>query len=173
VVVGALLELLNAFAYLGIALFMFPVFKGRYETLALGYLAFRTLEFVMQITASVSPLPLLNLGEQFAGNAEGIMVAGALMLAIRAWAFHMISVTLASGAFIFYGLLLKTKLIPGFISIWGLLGAAIVLVNTLAEMVGISLPNLGYLMLANELFLGGWLIIKGFRPQVAAKLIAS
>ena len=41
-----------------------------------------------------------------------------------------------------------------------------------AEMFGVSLPNLGYLMLLNELFLGEWLIVKGFNPSAIASLLA-
>lgn len=48
---GDMLELLNAFAYLAIAVYMYPVLKRRFENWALGYVGFRVLEFVMQIIA--------------------------------------------------------------------------------------------------------------------------
>ena len=56
----------------------------------------------------------------------------------------------------------QSKLIPRFISIWGLLGTAVVLVNTFLDMLGVPPGNLGIVMLLNELFLGVWLIVKGF-----------
>jgi hypothetical protein len=59
-------------------------------------------------------------------------------------------------------MLYREKLIPRFISVWGLLGSAFVLVNVIFDMFAVSLPNLGVLMLLNELFLGVWLIVKGF-----------
>lgn len=173
VVLGALLEIANAFAYLGIAVVMYPILKRRFESVAIGYVALRTLEFVMQILASLVPLLLLGLSMQFkaaSGSTAGIAALGSMLLDQRMWAFHMISLTLSSGALLFYSMLLRTKLVPAFISIWGLAGAAIVLINMLAEMFGFPLPNLGYLMLANELFLGGWLIVKGFRPAAVAEL---
>ena len=40
-----------------------------------------------------------------------------------------------------------------------------VLINTLFDMPGISIPNPGVLMLLNELFLAVWLIVKGFNPS--------
>ena len=61
-------------------------------------------------------------------------------------------------------MLYRSSLIPRFISIWGLVGAAAVLVYTLFEMSGLTIPNLDVLMLLNELFLGAWLIMKGFNP---------
>jgi hypothetical protein len=85
----------------------------------------------------------------------------------------MVSITLGSGTLLLYGMLYQTKLIPRFISVWRLLGVAIVLANTLFEMIGVSLTNPGFLMLANELFLGAWLIVKGFSASAVAALSAS
>ena len=175
-VLGALLEIINSVAYLGIAVLMFPILKQRFESFALGYVGFRILEFVMQILTDLSPLVLLSLSDAFVGAgapaASSFQVTGLSMLALREWAFHMVSITFGSGALLFYGMLYQTKLIPRFISVWGLLGTAVVLANTLSEMFGVSLPNLGYLMLLNELFLGVWLIVKGFNPSAIASLLA-
>lgn len=165
-VTGALLELLNAVAYLGIAVFMFPIFKKRYESLALGYIGFRIIEFVMQILTDLSPLKLITLSEEFinagAPTGSSYQILGSLLVAERELAFQMVSISLVLGAFLFYTMLYKTKLIPRFISIWGFLGAAIVLVNAILDMMGIPPGNLGFVMLLNELFLGVWLIVKGF-----------
>ena len=174
--VGALLEMLNGVAYLGIAVFMFPIFKKRFESLALGYIAFRVIEFVAQILSDLSPMALISLSEQYlkAGSPVGssFQVLGSLLLAERFWAFQMVAITLSLGAFLFYTMLYKTRLIPRFISIWGFLGAAIVLINTILDMVGIPPGNLGFVMLLNELFLGVWLIVKGFNePETAAESI--
>ena len=145
---------------------MFHILRQRFESMALWYVAFRITEFVMQIIAGISALSLVNLSEVFVktGAAEvlSFQTAGTLLLAERFWAFQMVSVTLVLGALMFYTMLYKTKLIPQFISIWGLIGATAVLVNALFDWFGITVPNLGVLMLLNELFLGVWLIVKGF-----------
>lgn len=169
VVLGVLLELINAVAYLGIAALLFPILRRRYEGLALGYVAFRIIEFVMQTLTDLSPLALLNLSEAFTNAAApetfSFQTIGAILLAQRDWAFQMVSITFGSGALLFYSMLYQMKLIPRFISVWGLLGAVVVLANTLFDMFGVAIPNLGYLMLLNELFLGVWLIVKGFNPS--------
>lgn len=67
----------------------------------------------------------------------------------------MISITLGYSALLFFSMLYRLRLVPRFVSIWGLLGAIVVLANTPTNLFGVSLPNLGYLMLLNELFLGG------------------
>ena len=172
VVMGVLLEIVNGVAYLGIAVLMFPILRQRFESLALGYLGFRIIEFVMQFLADLSPLKLLTLSEEFveagASAASTFQAAGTVLLAERAWAFQMVSITFSLGALMFYYILFQTKIIPHFISIWGLIGAAVILANTMFDMFGLTIPNLGILMLLNELFLGVWLIVKGFNPAVLA-----
>ena len=166
VIIGVLLEITNAVAYVSIALMMFPILRNRYESMALGFVGFRLLEFVMQILADLSPLTLLNVGDEFvkagASEAASLHAQGAMLLAERFWAFQMISITFVLGAVLFYIMMYRSKLIPRFISIWGLIGAAVVLVNTILDMVGFPPGNLGVIMLLNELFLGVWLIVKGF-----------
>ncbi|MFN2199520.1 MAG: DUF4386 domain-containing protein [Anaerolineales bacterium] len=171
-VLGVLLELVNGLAYLGIAALMFPILRVRFESLALGYVIFRVLEFVMQIAGSLSPLILMSVGQEL--GSSGAAGLEAILLAQRVWASHMVSLTFGLGALLFYIMLLRTQLIPRFISIWGLIGAGLVLLNLLFDLFGVSLgvfSNLGILMLLNELFLGVWLIIKGFNP--AAEISAA
>ena len=81
------------------------------------------------------------------------------------------------GAVLLCIMLLRTRLVPGFIAIWGLIAAALVLINTIF---GWFMPDLGATlgmitglpMLLNELFLGVWLIVKGFNPSAVASLSA-
>ena len=44
VVLGALLELVNGVAYVGIAVLVFPILRQRFESLALWYVGFRIIE---------------------------------------------------------------------------------------------------------------------------------
>ena len=172
-VVGALLELVNALAYLGIAVLVYPIFRKRFESLSLGYVSLRVLEFVAQIASSVAPLLLIKLGADFvsagAADATAFQTLGSVVIDVRAWGFQMVSFTFSLGALIFYYVLYQNKLIPRFISIWGLVGAALVFANLIGDLFGFTaLGNLGFLMLANEVFLGFWLIIKGFNPEADA-----
>jgi hypothetical protein len=176
VVIGVLLELINGLAYLGIGVLMFPILKQRFESLALGYVSFRIIEFVMQSLSSLSPLSLLTLSEDFvsagATDTSFFQILGASLLAERYWAFQMVAITLGLGALLFYTMLYQAKLIPRLISIWGLIGAVVVLANTLLDSFGIPPGNLGLLMLLNELFLGVWLIVKGFDSTALAAMSA-
>lgn len=181
VIVGVLLELTNGVAYLGIAMLMFPILRRRFESLALGYVAFRIIEFIMQTLSDLSPLALLSVSEEFvragAPASSSFQTAGAVLLAERVWAFQMVSITFGLGALLFYYMLYQTNLIPRFISIWGLIGAVTVLTTVMLDIFALSVSPaiglvLGLPMLLNELFLGVWLIVKGFNPSAFAPVSA-
>ena len=175
VVLGALLEIVNGIAYVGIAVLVFPILRQRFESMALWYVGFRIIEFVMQTLSDISPLSLLTLSEEFvragAPESSSFQALGTLLLAERYWAFQMVTIALVLGALMFYYMLYQSRLIPRFISVWGLIGALAVLATAMLDTFGISpgsLEFLGVLMLLNELFLGVWLIVKGFNSSTIA-----
>jgi len=176
VVLGVLLSFANGLAYIGIAALLFPILRPRFESLALAYVGFRVIEFITQILADVSPLALLTLAGD-TGQTGTVQGLGALLLAERFWAFQMLNLIFSLSALLLYTMLLRSRLVPGFISIWGLIAAALVLFNTvlgwfspgLGESLGIIT---GLPMLMNEVFLGIWLIVRGFNPSAVAALSA-
>ena len=172
VVLGVLLSFANGLAYVGIAVLLFPILKPRFESLALAYVGFRVVEFITQILADVSPLALLTLAGD-TGKVGAMQELGTLLLAERFWAFQMLNLIFSLSALLLYVMLLRSRLIPGFISILGLIAAVLVLFNTV---LGWFNPGLGETlgmvtglpMLLNEVFLGIWLIVRGFNPSAAA-----
>jgi Domain of unknown function (DUF4386) len=176
IVVGVLLEIINGIAYVGIAVLMFPIFKQRFESLALAYVGFRLIEFIMQVASSLSPLKLLTLSEEFvnanAPDPVAFQTLVTLLIAERAWAFQVLGIVFAVSALMFYTMLYRSKLIPRFLSVWGLIGAALVLVTVMIDAFDLSLGSaltsfLGLPMLLNELVLGLWLIVRGFNSSQA------
>ena len=91
---------------------------------------------------------------------------GTLLLAERFWANEMVFIAYGLGAIIFYYLSYRLRIIPRFLSIWGLIGAPLVLINVMLEIFGFkTLQILGVQMGLNEIILGIWLIVKGFYPS--------
>lgn len=170
VMLGVFLSFANGLAYVGIAALLFPILMQRFESLAVAYVGFRVVEFITQILADVSPLALLTLAGD-TGQTDTVQGLGALLLAERFWAFQMLNLIFSLSALLLYAMLLRSRLIPGFISIWGLIAATLVLLNTvlggfnpdLGESLGMIT---GLPMLLNELFLGIWLIVRGFNPSI-------
>ena len=74
----------------------------------------------------------------------------------------------------FYYLWYQSKLVPRFISVWGLIGAILSLAVGLLGLFGVvtEISTLGLLLslplAVNEMFLAIWLIGKGFNPSAIA-----
>lgn len=64
-IVGMLLELVNAIAVVGIATLMFPIMKRHNETMAVGYLGFRLVEAVFCSMIVIAPLSLMTLSREY------------------------------------------------------------------------------------------------------------
>lgn len=171
IVLGALLEIAMAGSVVGIAVMFFPVLKRQDEGLGLGYVGARILEAVLLGAAAVSSLVIVTLGLEIGGGAQGL---GDLMLIVRDWTYLLGSLTfLGLGGLILYTLLYRSRLVPRWLSVWGLLAAALILVRGLLEMFGIELSGVVQGVLAapigiQEMVLAVWLIVKGFDTSALA-----
>lgn len=179
VIIGVLLEMVNAIAVLGIAVLLFPILKQYNETVALGYLGFRMIESVFCSVIVISPLSLIKLSQEYikasAVEASYFQALGTLSLAERAGVMDLlVAVFFSLGALLLYVSLVQSKLVPRFISVWGLIGAALILTFNLLSTANLLEAGIGIGMIfalpiiTNEIFLGLWLIVKGFNPSAIA-----
>ena len=173
--IGVLLELLNGIAVLGIGVLMYPVLNIFNQKMAVGYLGFRIVEAVFCCMIVISPLVLITLSQEYI-NAGALDVpyfqtASVLSIAGRASIANLlIPVFLSLGALLLYTVLYQSKLLPRFIAVWGLIGATLILALNLLLTFNVELGNTAMIfalpMILNEIFLGIWLILKGFNPSV-------
>ena len=175
VIIGALLEIIMVISIAGIAIAIYPVLKKYSEGLALGYAGARIIESVLFVIGVISLLSLVTLGQEFvkagAPDASYFQTSSTLLLAVRDWGGHMLgSVILGLGALILYYSLYKARLVPRWLSIWGLIGALLALTEGILSMFGVIDPfstNAVILNIPiglNEMVLAVWLIVKGFNP---------
>jgi len=132
VLIGMLLELVNCVAVVGIPVMLFPIFKKHNEALALGYVGFRIIESVIVIVGSISLLSLLSLSQEFvkagAPDASHFLTLGTLLLAARDWTILLgVNIVFPLDALILNYILYRSKLIPRWLSGWGLIGATLLL----------------------------------------------
>ena len=174
VIIGVLLELINAIGVVGIGVLMFPILKQHNESIATGYLGIRIVEAAFCAVIVISPLSLITLSQQYltadAGAAAYYQTVGALSMAERTSVTGLlIPIFFSLGALLFYYLLYQAKLLPRFISVWGFIGAILILILNLLSLnleIGMSIGMvLALPMILNEIFLGIWLIAKGFNPS--------
>ena len=170
VMIAVLLWLIVGVSVVGIAAMMFPILKQHNESLALGYVGFRVIEFAIIIVHVISPLLLLTLSQRYvqaeAPDASYFQTFGTLLLEGRYWTGEMIAILVGLGGLTFCYLLYRSELIPRVISGWGLIGYALLLTGVLLELFG---PSVGMIISLPgglfEIFLAIWLIVKGFNSS--------
>jgi len=165
--IGSVVEMGNAAGVLGIALFMFPYLKEKKGTLALWYVGIRISEAILSAFATTSRLALIDISEAYldAGSPSDpiYQTLADVALANYHWAHEMLTVFFILGAVIFYFLLYRNEIVPRFISIWGFIAViSLIIMNLLAPILGDIAIIFGLLIMSNEIFLGLWLIVKGF-----------
>ncbi len=176
VAAGALLYLVAAFASAGIAIAMYPVMKGSNAGLALGSVVFRALEAVFYMVGVVSLLSLLTLGQQFttAGAADrtSLQAIGNLLVSVHDHAALVAVFAFCLGAFMYYYLFFQSRLIPRWLSGFGIVAiilmmAACVLALFSGNLITSYIP-LAFPIFLQEMVLAVWLIVKGFNPSAIA-----
>jgi len=183
IILAALLEFIWAATGAGIAIGLYPLLKKYNGVLALGSVGFRVVEGVFVLIGTLGLLSLLTLSQEFiaagAPGASSFQTSGTLLLALRDWQLHVISgLAFSLGALMYYVILYKSKLIPRWLSGWGVLGAVLSLAATVlasfARDFGMESVHT-YLSIpigVNELVFAVWLIVKGFNPSAIASLSA-
>lgn len=176
VTTGMLIELINDVAVIGIVVMLFPIFKIHSERLALGLVVFRFMEAALLVVSKVSVLSLILLSQEYiaAGAPDGsyFQALGTSMLDQRFWTNQMSTVFFILGALVFYLVLYQSRLLPRFISIYGLIAVAGL---AAANILGVPDPTQGFqpasilylLIFVSELLVAVWLIVKGFNPAAA------
>ncbi len=176
---GAFLQLIAGLACPAIALALYPVLRKDSEGLALGSVGFRLIEGALYVVLVVVLLLLVTLSRETvkagAPAASAFEVPGALLMASRDWLGPVAGVvTFGLGAFMYYWVLYRSRLIPRWLSGWGLVGVTLLIVSGVLVMFGLAAPLstpqviLALPIAVQEMVLAVWLIAKGFDPAVIA-----
>jgi hypothetical protein len=169
VAAGVILEFVLVLSVVGIAVLLYPVLRPHGEGLALGYVAARILEAVLLLAAAMSARVVLALAV-VEGTANAEAQAG-LALAIREWTYLTGSLLFFGvSAVILYSLLYRGRLVPAWLSLWGLVGGILIAALGAVEVGGLAVPGEVHGLLVapiglNEMVLAIWLIVRGFDPR--------
>ena len=179
VTTAALLLFIGGAAAIGIGISLYPVLKKYNEGLALGAAGFRIVEGALDFVAVIGLLVLITLSQQFvnagAPDSSYFQTLGALVDGGYHWTSNILKLMAFSiGAMLYYIIFYRTKLVPRWISGWGLVAAILLMVSSALVTVGLIVPFsttqviMNLPMLPQELVLAAWLIAKGFNPSVIA-----
>lgn len=173
VLLGGLFQFMMTIAYAGFAITLYPILRKSKESLALGFLGFRMIAAVLNTIGFVILLMILSLSQEFvnAGSPDSsyFLTIGDLLRSGRDYVNHVAMIlTSGFGSLLFYILLYQSKLIPRWLSLWGLagtiftvLGSFLIMFNII-DIITISYIILSLPLLVLELILAIWLIAKGF-----------
>ena len=138
IIFGALFQFTGALACAGIALALYPVLRAYNHGLAIGSVGFRTIEGVLHVLIAVCWLFLLSLSQEAvtagAPGSSAYTVTGALLLAGPDWLAPLALLAFGLGALCYYWVFYQSRLIPRWLSAWGLVAIAMVMVSALLVM---------------------------------------
>ena len=176
--IGVLFELITAVAVAGTGIALYPIFREHNEALALGYAGGRIIEGVFIVVTAIGALSLLTLSRAYvAGSPDtsNFQTLGTLLLAVRDWNLLLgPNIVLGPAALMLSYLFYQSRLVPRWLSVWGLVGATLSLAAGLLAMFGLvalSSTISFFLVLPialNEIVLAVWLIVKGFNSSAIA-----
>jgi len=177
VLVGAFLALIAAVASASIAIALFPILRKHNEGMALAAVGFRLIEGVLYIVAVMCLLVLVTLSQEFAQSVAQdstyFQTFGVLLLAGYRWVYNVGALlTFSLGALMYYSIFYQTRLVPRWLSGWGIIGAVLCAVAGILVMFRAIGPlSIYQLILAlpiavQEMVLAVWLIVKGLNPSV-------
>ena len=167
--IAALLYLAAAGTSVGIAVALYPVLRPVSGAVALGSVVFRTIEAVFYTVAVVSLLSILRLAATPAADqaiSDGL--AGAFA-SLRDHASLAGVFAFCTGGLLYYALFFRARLIPRWLSGWGVVGAVLMLTACVLAVFA-DRPITGYAPLIapialQEMVLAAWLLAKGFSQQ--------
>lgn len=172
---GSFFIFLMGISLVAMTVFLYPIFRKDSEELAMGLVLFRgAFEGVWYLITMLSILALVALGNEY-------VVAEVDLAALRAMGNVLYqfqnplgavgTMAFLIGASCLYASFYRTRLIPRWLSIWGLIG--VVPYGVYALLLFFHIDNgigfyLQMVLAPQEIVMGIWLIIKGFN-QVALK----
>lgn len=164
------LDLLGSAIAVGIALMLFPLIKKYSHRMALTYFSIAVATFIIVAVSNVFHAGLLTAGSEYAA-ANGANTAHYTTLAKMGydayyWLHFLMLVLYSIGGGVLFFFFLKTRLIPRWLAVWGILANCIVFMGGALQL--FDIPVSFYLFVQNGVFvltLIIWLLIVGFRPM--------
>ena len=178
--IGAMLMLMAGVWDAAHGILMFPVLKRHNERLAIGYLGARLIDAGLIVVGVIFTLLHIPLGRAYlqAGAADTayLHALSALFNQAHLYAYEIGMIAVGFAGFMLCYTFYRTQLVPRLIAVWGLVGYVSLLGGSALQVLGFDLALIhtipGGLW---ELFIGVWLIVKGFSvsPVLSARATAA
>jgi hypothetical protein len=170
-IMGSLLIFGMAMCCAGVGVSLYPVLRKFSEGAAIGSAGFRIIESMIQVVSALVIICLIALSKEYV-LADNILKlnlqsTGGVLRAGNDWLNN--SAMLLSwgvGAVIYYSAFYKYRLVPRWISVWGLIGISLTIITSVMMMFNpdfSTIQTVANMPIAlQEMVLAVWLIVKGF-----------
>jgi hypothetical protein len=168
--IGGILWLMACVGDTAHGVLMFPVLKPHSERLAIGYLASRIIDAVflaMYVLLALLQIPLASAYlKAVAPTTSSLQALSTVLIQAGPYANTIGWIALGLAGVMLNFLFYRAQLVPRWIAVWGLVGYAVMVCGMVAALMGSGLGLVSELPGGLwEVFVGGWLITKGFNAS--------
>lgn len=176
IIVGNLLNMVCAVAMIFIPIVLFSTVNDTHKPLAAAYIVFRALEGVLFFYMTINTFRFIDLSKAYIDtNNDVFVIFGNALHSHIHWAMIVYLISFCTGALLFYSLLFKSRLVPKWLSVWGLVGTLLLASGTIMGVFELGIfktiplmQGMVYfapLIALNEFVLSCWIIVKGFNRR--------
>jgi hypothetical protein len=179
ITMGAFLYLMMMISLVAMTVFLYPIFRKDSEELAMGMVLFRgALEGAGYLVSALGILTLVALGNEYIATGVGSTVLQSMGNVSYQFLVRLApvnSIVFLIGTTCLYASFYRTRLIPRWLSVWGLIGVVPYMAYALLNFFHMDTGYGLYLQMVlgpQEMVMAVWLIVKGFNPSAIAALSA-
>jgi len=161
-------DMLTALGVIFLGALLYSTLRSQDEKFALTALSFYILETALLAVSRMDTFSLLRLSQEYAAAGQPAELLFLGQVAYESMEFvgstlHMLA--FCAGAILFYFLLDRSHMVPRWMSLWGLAAVFPMLVGTIAQIFGHTLPFHIYMpYIPFEMVIGLWLLINRKAP---------
>ena len=174
---SSFLILLMGISLVAMTVFLYPIFRKDSEELAMGMLLFRgALEGTYYFVSTIGFLILVLLGNEYVAtgaDSTTLQSMGNVTYQLQSLLGPVGTIMFLIGATCLYISFYRTRLIPRWLSVWGLIGVVPYMAYALLHFFHMDNGIGFYLQMVlapQEIVMAFWLVIKGFSPDAIKKL---
>src|ERR1035437_9138113 len=164
--IGASLWLMAVAGDAAHGVLMFPILNRHSQRLAIGYLTARIVDAVFIAIMVLFILIQIPLGSEFKASssvASYLQALSTLFAQSQQYAYEIGMISLGLAGLMLCYTLYRTKLVPQWLALWGIVGYASIFCGMVSAIMGSGLGDVSSIPGGLwEVFIGVWLIVKGF-----------
>ncbi len=176
---GAFLTFMMGISLVAMTVFLYPVIRKASKEMAMGMVLFRgALEGIFYFLTTLNILTLVAVGNEYIATGADLAVLqslGNVLYQFENLKAPVSSIIFLIGATCIYLTFYRTRLIPRWLSVWGLIAVVTSMAAALLNFFHMD-PGIGFYlemaMFPQELVMAVWMIVKGFNPSALADLSA-